>query len=199
MRIAKRSVYSWTNSIALPSLVMTLALLAGPLHAAKVGGLTLDETIPVGSTQTHYNGAGLRKKLFIKLYVGSLYLETASSDASTIIDADEAMAIRLNILSGMLTRDKLLKALKEGFDNATGGNTAPIQPQIDQMIGLMQDKISPGDSLTLAYEPGVGTHVLKNGTELSVIEGLPFKSALFGIWLSSKPAQGSLKSAMLGS
>lgn len=184
----------------LPCLVMTLAMIAGPLHAAKVGGITLDESITVGSSDTLYNGAGLRKKLFIKLYVGSLYLTTPSSDASAIINADEAMAIRLNILSDLLTRDKLLAALEEGFDKSTGGNTAPIQPQINQMIGLlMQDNIQPGDALTLAYEPGVGTHVLRDGKELNVIEGMPFKAALFGIWLSDKPAQNSLKSAMLGS
>ncbi len=187
------------SKFVLPCLIMTLALVAGPLQAAKVGGITLDESITVGSTDTLYNGAGLRKKLFIKLYVGSLYLTTPSSDANAIINADEAMAIRLNILSDLLTRDKLLSALKEGFDKATDGNTAPIQPQIDQMIALMQDKVSPGDTLTLAYEPGVGTHVMRDGNALSVIEGLPFKAALFGIWLSDKPAQKSLKSDMLGS
>ena len=125
------------SKFVLPCLIMTLTLVAGPLQAAKVGGITLDESITVGSIDTLYNGAGLRKKLFIKLYVGSLYLTTPSSDADAIIDADEAMAIRLNILSDLLTRDKLLSALKEGFDNSTGGNTAPIQPQIDQMIALM--------------------------------------------------------------
>ncbi len=186
------------SKFVLPGLIMTLALIAGPLQAAKVGGITLDESITVGSTETLYNGAGLRKKLFIKLYVGSLYLTTPSTDANAIIDADEAMAIRLNILSDLLTRDKLLSALKEGFDKSTGGNTAPIQPQIDQMIALMQDKVSPGDTLTLAYEPGVGTHVMRDGKELDVIEGLPFKKALFGIWLSDKPAQKSLKTDMLG-
>lgn len=186
------------SKFVLPGLIMTLALIAGPLQAAKVGGITLDESITVGSTETLYNGAGLRKKLFIKLYVGSLYLTTPSTDANAIIDADEAMAIRLNILSDLLTRDKLLSALKEGFDKSTGGNTTPIQPQIDQMIALMQDKVSPGDTLTLAYEPGVGTHVMRDGKELDVIEGLPFKKALFGIWLSDKPAQKSLKTDMLG-
>ena len=187
------------SRFALPCLIMTIALFTGPLEAATIGGITLDKSITVGNTETLFNGAGLRKKFFIKLYVGSLYLTTPSSDANAIINADEAMAIRLNILSDLLTRDKLLSALKEGFDKSTGGNTAPIQPQIDQMIELMQDEVSPGDTLTLAYEPGVGTHVMREGKVLNVIEGLPFKSALFGIWLSDKPAQKSLKSDMLGS
>ncbi|NND90718.1 MAG: chalcone isomerase family protein [Granulosicoccus sp.] len=177
--------------------LMMLSLLTGPLHAATISGVSLEESIDVGNAQLRYNGAGIRKKLFIKLYVGSLYLTSPSSDAASVVDADEPMAIRLNILSDLLTRDKMVDALDEGFSKSTGGDTTAIQPQIDQMLSFMQDKISPGDQYTLAYEPGVGTQLMRQGETLTVIEGLPFKQALFGIWLSGKPAQASLKSAML--
>ena len=100
-------------------------------------------------------------------------------------------------MSDLLTRDKMLKALKSGFNKSTGGNTGPVQPQIDQMIELMTDKIRPGDSYTFAFEPAVGTRMSRNGEELGLIEGLEFKQALFGIWLSDKPVQANLKSAML--
>ena len=179
-------------------LLLLIALVQLPAHAAKVAGVTLDDTLSIGEQSVSYQGAGVRKKLFIKLYVGSLYLASADADAASVIDADEAMAIRLDILSDLLTRKKLVKALDEGFDNSTGGNTEAIQPQIDKMLSFMQDKISTGSRYTLAYEPGVGTHISRNGETLTVIEGLAFKQALFGIWLSDKPAQKSLKSAMLG-
>ncbi|MGQ7844800.1 chalcone isomerase family protein [Granulosicoccus sp. 3-233] len=169
-----------------------------PAQAAKVAGVSLDDTLTVGKQTTTYHGAGVRKKLFIKLYVGSLYLASPTADAASIVAADEAMAIRLDVLSDLLTRKKLVKALDEGFAKSTGGNTQAIQPQIDQMLSFMQDKISPGSRYTLAYEPGVGTHISRNGESLTVIEGLPFKQALFGIWLSDQPAQDSLKAAMLG-
>lgn len=186
------------SKIVLPCLILLASLMHLPAHAAKVGGITLEDTATVGEQTTQFNGAGIRKKAFIKLYVGSLYLSAPDSDAAAIVAADETMAIRLDILSGLLTRKKMIAALNEGFDSATGGNTDAIQPQIDQMMSFMQDKISPGDRYTLAYEPGVGTRISRNGEEMAVIEGLPFKQALFGIWLSDKPAQDSLKSAMLG-
>ena len=179
-------------------LLLLFTLVHLPAQAAKVAGVSLDDTLAIGEQSTIYNGAGVRKKLFIKLYVGSLYLASPTADAASIIDADEAMAIRLDILSDLLTRKKLVKALDEGFEKSTGGNTQAIQPQIDKMLSFMQDKISPGSRYTLAYEPGVGTHISRNGEELTVIEGLAFKQALFGIWLSGQPAQKSLKSAMLG-
>jgi hypothetical protein len=92
----------------------------------------------------------------------------------------------------------MLKALNDGFKNSTGGDTAAIQPQIDQMIEFMGEKIKIGDVFHYVYEPGSGTHMIKNDGAPVVIEGLDFKQALFGIWLADKPAQASLKKAMLG-
>ncbi len=187
-----------TPGSTLKWLLLLVALLHLPAQAAKVAGKSLDDTITIGEQTASYQGAGVRKKLFIKLYVGSLYLASPTTDAASIVDADEAMAIRLDILSDLLTRKKLVEALDEGFAKSTGGNTQAIQPQIDQMLSFMQDKIEPGSRYTLAYEPSVGTHIHRNGEKLTTIEGLAFKQALFGIWLSDNPAQKSLKAAMLG-
>ncbi|MEE9321635.1 MAG: chalcone isomerase family protein [Granulosicoccus sp.] len=169
-----------------------------PSHAKKVAGVDIEDTLSVGSTELVLNGAGLRKKLFIKLYVGGLYLGTANNDAAAIIEADAPMMITLDMLSDLVTQKKMLKALNDGFSNATDGKTEAIQAEIALMQEAMQGKISKGDNFTYAYEPGVGTHVLHNDEETAVIEGLEFKKALFGIWLSDKPAQKSLKKAMLG-
>ncbi|KAI3386829.1 hypothetical protein SNEBB_003969, partial [Seison nebaliae] len=79
------------------------------------------------------------------------------------------------------------------------GNTAPIQPQIDQLLGsAFKDKVKKGDVFDLVYTPGGGTQVLKNNKATTVVRGLPIKQSLFGIWLSGKPAQSSLKEEMLG-
>ena len=192
------AMFHSTKNAFLSGFLLTACLIASSVQAAKVAGVELEESLSIGSHEMTFNGAGLRKRLFIKLYVGSLYLANASSDASAIIEADEAMSIRINVLSDLLTRNKMIKALKDGFRKATGGNTAAIRPQIDQMLDSMQEKIRPGDSYTLSYEPGVGTHIMRGDETLSTIEGLAFKQALFGIWLSDSPAQASLKKAMLG-
>ena len=192
------AMFHSTKNAFLSGFLLAACLVASSVQAAKVAGVELEESLSIGSHEMTFNGAGLRKRLFIKLYVGSLYLANASSDASAIIEADEAMSIRINVLSDLLTRNKMIKALKDGFRKATGGNTAAIQPQIDQMLDSMQEKIRPGDSYTLSYEPGVGTHIMRGDETLSTIEGLAFKQALFGIWLSDSPAQASLKKAMLG-
>ncbi len=191
--IAKKS-----RLMSISALLFSALFFMGTANAAKVAGVTLDDSITVGGEDVPLRGAGLRKRLFIKLYVGSLYSGDAGASAADVIGADKAMAIRLNTLSDFLTRKKMVGALKTGFKKSTGDNTAPIQAQIDQFIGVLPDKIKPGTEMTLAYEPGVGTHLMNGDESVTVIPGLEFKQALFGIWLSDKPAQASLKKGMLG-
>lgn len=174
---------------------------AGPALAEKVAGVTLDDRIVYSETPLTLNGAGIRKKLFIKLYVGSLYVDEtlAGSDADTIMKADAPMVIQLDIISDLLTRDKLVKALNDGFNKSTEGNTAPIQAEIDAMHDAFDQPVRPNETYRIAYDPDVGTSILRDEQNLIDLPGLPFKQAIFGIWLSSKPAQKSLKKAMLGS
>lgn len=186
------------SAMLLVSLSVCLFLQVPAAHARSVAGVALDDAITMDDQSLTLRGAGIRKKLFIKLYVGSLYLQNGAASAADIVAADEAMAIRLDILSDLLTRKKMLAALEEGFETSTGGNTAPIQAQIDQLVGAMDDKIRPGDRITLIYDPASGTQVLRDGKRLTTIEGMPFKQALFGIWLSETPVQASLKKALLG-
>lgn len=144
------------------------------------------------------NGAGIREKYFMDMYVGGLYLKAKKSDASAIMKADEAMAIRLHIVSGLITSEKMTTAVDEGFKNSTGGNVAPLSAKINQFKDVFKEKINKGDVYDLIYEPSIGVTIIKNGKTGATISGLDFKVALFGIWLCDKPADSGLKADMLG-
>lgn len=189
-------------TVCVRTALVVLAMLALPglstAQSMTVRGVELPGTVTAGDTTLVLRGAGVRSKFFFKLYVGALYLAAPANSASLIVKADSPMAITLDVLSDKVTRERLIDTLEEGFEKSTSGNTAAVQADIDSLIALLQDKIEPGDHFSLIYEPASGTHVRKNGEELAVIEGLPFKQALFGIWLGDDPAQGSLKEDMLG-
>jgi len=145
------------------------------------------------------NGAGSRTKFVVTVYNAGLYLQAKSEDAARIIAANEPMAIRMKIKSGFASKDKIKSSLMAGFQNSTGGNIAPIQEQINQLLGsAFKDEIAKNDVFDLVYTPGAGTKVLKNNKNVTVVQGLAIKQALFGIWLSEKPAQSSLKAQLLG-
>ncbi|MBW2637849.1 MAG: chalcone isomerase family protein [Deltaproteobacteria bacterium] len=166
--------------------------------AAEVAGVSVSDSIKAGQDSLLLNGAGVRTKFFMDLYVGCLYVKEKGMDAGQIVAADAPMAIKMQIISGLITSDKMEKTTREGFVNATGGNTAPIQNEIDTFIAVFNEKIEKGDVYDLIYVPGKGVETYKNGTYASITKGLDFKKALFGIWLGDKPAQKSLKKEMLG-
>jgi hypothetical protein len=164
----------------------------------KMGGITLPATIPAGKENLILNGGGVREKYMMDMYVGGLYLLSKSQDEKKIMDADELMAIKLHIVSGLITSDRMIEAVNEGFGKSTNNSTAALKTKIDKFIAIFKEPIKTGDIFDLIYIPGKGTVVFKNGKIKDSIEGLDFKKALFGIWLCSKPAQESLKTGMLG-
>jgi hypothetical protein len=164
----------------------------------KIGGIEMPYTLKSEQTTLVINGAGVREKYFMDMYVGGLYLKSKQSDPQHIMMADESMAIRLHIVSGLITSEKMTTAVDEGFKNSTNSNTSPIQGQINQFKAIFKEKINKGDIYDLVYEPTKGVSVLKNGKISAIIAGLDFKTALFGIWLCNKPADSGLKKAMLG-
>ncbi|MCW7752802.1 chalcone isomerase family protein [Desulfobotulus sp. H1] len=178
--------------------LIAICFLAVPAMAStKVGSVELPQTISMDNDTLVLNGAGIRKRAFINLYVGALYVQKKNSNANTIIHADEPMLIQLHITSGMITRERMLDAINEGFDAATGGNTDAIQSRIEELNGFFNDEIKEGDLIELAYAPEKGIIMSKNGEQRGTIAGLDFKKALFAIWLGDKPADKRLQRDML--
>jgi hypothetical protein len=184
-------------STGIASLLLT-TVLSAPAAALEVDGVDVPETYSAMGTELKLNGAGTRSKWFMDLYVGGLYVPSTIDDGEAIINADEPQVITLHIISGMITSDKMKDATMEGFENSTGGDLAAIQAKVDAFLDVFSDEIVEGDVFDLVYLPDEGVRVLKNGEARSTIEGLDFKKALFGIWLSDQPAQEDLKEKMLG-
>lgn len=164
----------------------------------KVGDATLPNTQTFENATLVLNGAGVREKFWIDLYAAGLYLDKKSSDPNAIITGERPMAIKLQIVSGLISSDKLIDAVRDGFNKSTKGNTAPIQPQIDTMLSYFKDEITKDDVFDLVYLPSKGVVAYKNGEERGTVKGKEFKEALFGIWLSSDPADKGLKDELLG-
>jgi len=177
--------------------LLFITLFLGSFSAHALSGIP--STYTVAGKQLVLNGSGTRTKFIISVYQMGLYLQKKSKNANQIMNANEPMVVRLKIVSGFASAEKMKHAIKQGFYSSTGGKTAPIQAQINQLLVKgFASKINKGDVFDLAYTPAGGTQVLKNGKALTVVKGLAFKRALFGIWLSGIPVQSSLKNELLG-
>lgn len=172
--------------------MIAVLLLASLAEAVTVSGVTLPDTVTVEGEQLVLNGAGLREKKFlivpIDIYVAGLYLKNKSSDAQSITAADETMMLKIQIVTGVLTAKRFQDATLKGFQESTGGNTAPIQQEIDLFMRAFEEELNNKDVFDIQYVKGKGVFVYKNGrTEPEVlVPGLAVKKALFGIWLGHR-------------
>ena len=181
------------------TLILTGFIFSVPTFAkTEIGGVTLPDTLKVGNENLVLNGGGTREFLWIDLYVAGLYLKQKDSDPQQIIESDQPMAIFLEIVSGIITSEKMIEAIEEGFQKSTGGNTSPIQENIDILIKSgFKEKIQEGDTFLISYHAGAVT-IAKNRKKITSFGNLKFKQALFGIWFGNEPADENLKQGMLG-
>ncbi|PBJ13985.1 chalcone isomerase family protein [Flavobacterium sp. ACN6] len=164
-----------------------------------VNGVTVPRKIEFQGKTLQLNGAGGRSKMWLEVYVQALYLSQLSQDPQFIIDSDTEMAIRIEITSSMVSSNKLTKAMNAGFEKSAGDNLGELRPRIETFKSYLSDAITEKDVFILAYNPLDQTiNVFKNEVLKGKIQGFDFKKALFGIWLSNKPVDETLKKNLLG-
>jgi long-chain acyl-CoA synthetase len=177
------------------------ALVAAPgIHAAEVAGVRIDESIRVAGSELVLNGAGLRSKLFIKLYVGALYVPQKTTAPSLLIESSAPRRMSLRLLRD-IGSDTLHAALEEGLqNNSSPSELEAIKVQAEQFANLMKGigKVKEGDTVAIDFTPE-GVAVGLNGEMRGKVAGAAFARALLKVWLGDKPADVALKKALLGS
>lgn len=176
-------------------------LLTVPVVFAKdVAGVKLADTLLlIGSPQKLVlNGAGVRKKFFVKVYVGALYLPARTNDIDAVLKQPGPAAIHMHFLHSEVSKKKLVKGWSDGFSaNSSNAEHARLKSRLDHFNGMFRT-VKRGEVIHLDYVPGVGTQVTINKERRGVIKGADFWRAVLRIWLGAKPADSNLKRAMLG-
>lgn len=169
-----------------------------PIGAREIAGVDLPESVAVKNKVLVLNGAGIRKKLFIKVYVAGLYLTVKRTTASEILADQGAKRIVMSFLYKEVSSERLVEGWNVGFaDNNTAEELKVLQDRIDQFNGLFRT-VRRGDTIRLDYMPNEGTQVWINDALQGTVPGEDFSRALLEIWLGAKPADDNLKEALLG-
>ena len=181
-------------------IAICLYLSSTQILAAEVSGVFIDAEIKAENGELLVlNGAGLREKFWVDVYVGSLYLPTTSNDVAEILSKPEPWRIQLDFVYKEVAQKKLLDSWREGFEKNQNTETLQqLQTRIAAFYGFFASSAVAKDQFWFDYQPGVGTRVSKNQLLLGVIPGEDFANALLEIWLGNHPADKSLKKAMLG-
>lgn len=183
------------------SLVALVALVSVPSAAAlTVAGVDVPETMSIAGQDGKLilNGAGIRKKFIIKVYVGALYLAKRHDTAGGVFDAKGPKALTMRFLYKKLSAEKLTDGWTDGFNNNhSEWEMKRLEARLLEFNSLFEDVVK-GDEIKFIFLPGKGTEVWIKGRLAGTVAGDDFFRALLKVWLGKSPADSGLKDAMLG-
>jgi hypothetical protein len=172
-------------------------LLAVPAAAGTLAGVTLPDKVDAHGQSLVLNGMGLRTKLFIKVYVGGLYLPQKEKSAQKVLAADAPRQMQMSFIYDV-SKDQMCDAWEEGLTDNTPKAPAEVKASFKTLCGWM-DGVGKGQKLALTYVPGEGTHVEVAGKEKGTLPGKATADAILSSWIGPDPAPGKdFKQAVLG-
>ncbi len=189
----------WIKWSAAAALAAASALvLAQPV---ELEGVKLPPQAQVGSAPLVLNGAGLRVRVFFKVYVAALYVPQKTDSAAVVLADKGPRRVAITMLRDV-DAATFAKALTDGLrDNHTEDQLAAMKANTDTLVTnlKMAGEAKKGDVIHLDYTPDVGMRVIVNGQPSgNAIAGPEFFAAVLRIWIGEKPADPGLKTGLLG-
>ena len=178
-----------------------LLFIASQSCAFEIAGVKLEDKLQLDKHQLLLNGAGIRSKFVVKVYVVAFYLSEKAHTAEAVLANTGAKRISLTMLrdvSGKLFSNGLNVSL---LANQSEAEMKTLDPKVDLLMKFISTipELKKGEVINLDYIPGSGTKILINGADKGYIEGLDFNRALLKVWIGKKPVNRSLKLALLDS
>ncbi len=188
------------NQISPIAIIITTLILV-PFNAyanptVEVAGVHFERNYQTSNGHLPLRGqALLRYMVFIKAYVGALYLPE-DIDHRQVLDP-VPRRLELAYFHAIQAADFAKATRKKMADNVTPADMEHLSERLERFNALYRD-VQPGDRYALTYLPGQGTALSLNGQRLGIVEGDDFAAALFAIWLGPQPIDQSFKEALLG-
>lgn len=178
------------------AVALSLLLLSSQVFALDVAGVNVAPTVSVHQRTLTLNGAGIRKKLFVKVYVGSLYTERkVTTPAQLVADPGEKL-VRMSFVYKKVEKEKIVEAFTEGLTN--NSPIARWSADAKAFLSWFKSDFVAGDTVDIFISPDGTVSATHNGKVLGTFRNPDVARAVLLIWFGEKPADGGLKKGMLG-
>lgn len=183
--------------------LLVAALATDPARGAEVAGVALDDRIDVAGAPLVLNGAGLRTRFLLEVYVIGLYVRTRTSSAEAVLDAREPRRVRL-VLKRAVDAETIWESFDEGIrrnaSSAELAELAALAPRLAEVKRAFREigAVAQGDVVDVDFAADGGGVIRFRGAEKGAFSGADLSRALLKIWLGAQPVQSDLKQALLG-
>lgn len=194
---------SWVLSVA--AVLFAASAWATPADALRVGGISFAPTAKLGATELQLNGAGVRQHSAQALYAAALYLEKRQNSPEAAIQDAGAKRLTVTMLRDVSARE-MLDLLSNGLrSNSSDAQLFELVSDVFGLSTLISEtrSLKAGDSFSIDWNRASGTtiQVQQKGQAKPTVKVFPNSSlmpAMLRIWLGERPADPTLKTALLG-
>ncbi len=178
-----------------------MALTGSVAHGLEVAGVKVDDKTTLAGQDLVLNGAGVRTRVIVDVYVGALYVVAKKASAADVLAQDGPKRFQMTLLRDIAGKT-MSDAFAEGIQNNTSDGERPtVKVRADELTALITaiGEGKKGHVIALDFIPGSGTQVVFNGQPRGKpIPGDDFYRVLLKIWLGEKPVDSGLKRALVG-
>lgn len=178
------------------AVVLSLLLVSAPAWALEIAGVNVPPTLQAGGKALNLNGAGVRTKFFVKVYVGALYTERKVSTTEELLRDTGEKVVRMHFVHSKVEKEKLVDGFAEGL--AKNAPDVAQSPEAKAFLAWFQSDFVAGDTVEIAVSPDGSLSASHNGKALGTARSPALSRGVLLIWFGEKPADAGLKKGMLG-
>lgn len=178
-------------------MIFLIAFLLPPSFAeVTIDQFRLPKRIEVEGKTLTLNGTAYRKaSLFkVKVWFGSLYLESPSSDSESILSSKTKKVIDLIPLYDVSASDSV-KGWKLAFDENCAPTCETLKPQIEEFLKSVPAFKKSDRYRYIFGEDGIVVYL--NNVKHFSIASPDFARLILSTWIGKKPATEEIKKGML--
>ena len=178
------------------AVALSFLLLSSQAFALDVAGVNVAQTVSAHGKTLTLNGSGIRKKLFFKVYVGSLYTERKVTTPAQLLAEPGEKLVRMNFVHSKVEKEKIVEAFAEGLANNSPGVARSAEAKA--FLSWFTADFVAGDTVDISLSPDGTVAASHNGKALGSVRSPALVQGVLLIWFGEKPADGDLKKGMLG-
>lgn len=163
---------------------------AAPAWSAEIAGVTLPPTEAVGSTQLQLAGCSAREKLWMDLYVVSLYLPRDMAGVARMTDDGVPKLVRLDVTHDGKVPNGLPSEWRQRLQRH-------VSQEFMQTLESHYNNLRGGDTVRVSYTPGGGTTLSVNGNTVATRPGGDLMDAMLKLWVGQDPVSQDIKRDLL--
>ncbi len=172
-------------------------LYANTTSAKTIHDVNVPETVQVQGEVLKLNGAGIREKFLLDIYVGALYLKEKSSAAQDILASKGTKQITMHLLQNLSEATCANNMLNGIEKNVTDAEFKQLQEGMNTFASFYDDA-KKGSTITINFLPHGETELLMSGKKKGSVKDEALQQAILKVWLGDKPPTEEIKQAMLG-